>query len=61
MENIRIINMKELEQWLNSKEKAPNIEDIIDKICKRRDFYYKIGDTAKSNALQEVIEMFRED
>jgi hypothetical protein len=36
-------------------------EDNIRKIATRRDFYSKMGDDSKANALQEAIEMLRMD
>lgn len=50
--------------WLDHQPTAFDIvkyNENINKIADRRDFYYRLGDDSKSNALQEAIEMLRMD
>lgn len=50
--------------WINHQPTAFDINkynENIKKIVDRRDFYQRIGDDSKANALQEAIEMLRMD
>jgi hypothetical protein len=50
--------------WLDHQPTAFDInkfEDNINKIADRRDFYQRLGDDSKANALQEAIEILRMD
>lgn len=50
--------------WLDHQPTAFDIDkhnENVEKIADRRDFYQRLGDDSKANALQEAIEMLRMD